>query len=243
MKFIKYVSVSLLALICLPAFSMEKKRGPDALERKEHSPAKEPKITDDSSDQNIINLVEDEIIEEDPELAALLALEFAQPITNEEPAHTNAPQKDETTIADFDEETCAADDESTLVDKEPQKCPVPGCKSGPQINLHNHIWYYHGGGTKLISCPECNTQVLKKSWSMHKKLHIKKTCEVCHSEFSLLYINNHLKSHDLHKQDYHICKLCTAEFTGYPSIINHLKKAHGITTKYSEHFKKETREA
>ena len=81
MKSIKYISLSLLALICLPAFSMEKKkRGSDVLETKKktkESPlAKAPKADDNSDGINEISE------QEDPELAALLELEFAQTITN-----------------------------------------------------------------------------------------------------------------------------------------------------------------
>ena len=135
MKYIKYVSLSLLALICLPAFSMEKKR---LLETKEDRLAKAPKV-DDNNNQDIINLLEDGIAEqEDSGIAALLDQELAQQIPNEAPAHTNALQKNETTIA-YEE-----------IDKEPKKCLVPGCKSGPQINLTTHTWCYHRGGTELF---------------------------------------------------------------------------------------------
>ncbi len=261
MKYIKYISLSLLALICLPAFSMEKKR---PLETKENPLAKAPKVDDNSDDIN-------EIAEqEDPELAALLELEFAQPITNEKPAHTNALQKDETTIAD--EETVAADDESTLMDKEPQKCIFPGCNAKPQKDLSKHMWNYHGrgaqeitctecnkkifqrilkdhtwrfhgGGAKETICEECNKQVLKRDLQNHKALHPKTTCEICKQEFLSACFNRHLKTHAMDKQDYFICKLCTkTEFTNRHSILRHLKKAHEIKAEFKNNYKKETRD-
>ena len=79
---------------------------------------------------------------------------------------------------------------------------------------------------------------------MHEKTHTKKTCNVCNCQFSLATIQNHLKTHNLHEQDYYICKLCPkkVEFTSYGSISNHLKKTHGITAEYLKHFTKETRD-
>ncbi len=241
MKYIKYASLSLLALICLPAFSMEKKR---PLETKRDPLAKAPKV-DDNSDENIINLVEDdEIIEEDPELAALLELEFAQQIPDEEPAHTNALQKDETTIAD---------DESTLIDKEPQKCPVPGCKSGPQKNLKEHIKnYHHGKGAELTTCHICQKQIFRSDMNFHLfhkhevgfRTRLEKVaCDKCGKVISKQYLESHLKTlHEMSKQDYYTCKSCPTVFTGSSSIINHLKKKHQIKEKFVDHYKKETRD-
>ena len=122
----------------------------------------------------------------------------------------------------------------------------PGCKAGPQKILRNHFYLCHGPGAVEVNCPECNKQVLKRYLTTHQKSHEKKTCEVCKREYSLLTIKNHLRTHDMNKQDYYICKLCPTkvEFTNHNSIIRHLKNQHEIATQhqYLDYYEKETRE-
>jgi KRAB domain-containing zinc finger protein len=108
------------------------------------------------------------------------------------------------------------------------KCKTCGKRCTSKQGLTMHMQHIHEASSKNLKfdCKICQKQFKTRSaFCLHQLTHQdRKTCEICHKSIAPGHFKNHLKIHELKKEEEKFeCKICTRKFFAKSNLTRHLK--------------------